>query len=282
METQQVTTRVVERPGPYFAGPLAALVTAGGRLLLGLAETLALERGIGHVLTDTDSIVLVRPGGMAREVFQQHVRDVADWFLPLSPFEAGVPLLKIEDYNYAVAPDGKVDRTVLEPLWVIPVSSKRYVAYNRLPDGSRRIRKFSSCGVGTWQGREGYRSPAHIPEPWCDVGKLAGGTGSSSAVPSRSAGGPTSADTPLLWSIRRPRRPPPRQRGWRGGKGRTAGERPLLSWPVALRQVQGWLDPWTMLWRYWRAWSSAPPPPAVQALLDAVASGRPLHLPLRI
>jgi hypothetical protein len=25
--------------------------------------------------------------------------------------------------------------------------------------------------------------------------------------------------------------------------------RPLLSWPVALRQVQGWLDPWTMLWR---------------------------------
>ena len=25
--------------------------------------------------------------------------------------------------------------------------------------------------------------------------------------------------------------------------------RPLLSWPLALRQVQGWLDPWTMLWR---------------------------------
>jgi hypothetical protein len=38
----------------------------------------------------------------------------------------------------------------------------------------------------------------------------------SSAVPSRSADGPTSADRPLLWSIRRPRRPPPRQRGRRG------------------------------------------------------------------
>ncbi len=59
-------------------------------------------------------------------------------------------------------------------------------------------------------------------------------------------------------------------------------DRPTLSWPVALRQVQGWLDPWTMLWRYWRAWSSAPPPPALQALLDAVANGRPLHLPLRV
>ena len=56
--------------------------------------------------------------------------------------------------------------------------------------------------------------------------------------------------------------------------------RPLLSWPLALRQVQGWLDPWTMLWRYWRAWSSAPPPPALQALLDAVGSGHPLHLSL--
>jgi hypothetical protein len=67
-----------------------------------------------------------------------------------------------------------------------------------------------------------------------------------------------------------------------GGKGRTVGERPMLSWPVALRQVQGCLDPWTMLWRYWRAWSSAPPPPALQALLDALASGRRLHLPLRI
>ena len=54
------------------------------------------------------------------------------------------------------------------------------------------------------------------------------------------------------------------------------------SWPVALRHVQGWLDPWTMLWRYWRVWSSAPPPPALQALLDAVGNGQPPHLPLRI
>src|SRR5215213_5934924 len=45
------------------------------------------------------------------------------------------------------------------------------------------------------------------------------------------------------------------------------------SWPVALRGVRGWLDPWVMLWRYWRAWSKAPPPPQLRALLDAVGKG---------
>ena len=52
----------------------------------------------------------------------------------------------------------------------------------------------------------------------------------------------------------------------------------LPSWPVALRQVRSWLDPWSFLGRCWRAWSSAPPPPELQALLGWVAMGRPLHL----
>ena len=67
-----------------------------------------------------------------------------------------------------------------------------------------------------------------------------------------------------------------------GEKREPSGDHPTLSWPVASRQVQSWLDPWTILWRCWRAWSRAPPPPALPALLDAVAHGHPLHLPLRI
>ena len=55
----------------------------------------------------------------------------------------------------------------------------------------------------------------------------------------------------------------------------------LPSWPVALRRVRGWLDPWTFLGRCWQAWSGAPPPPELQALLDQVFTGRPLHLYLR-
>ena len=67
--------------------------------------------------------------------------------------------------------------------------------------------------------------------------------------------------------------------------GKMAPDRPapprLVSWPRTLRQVRGWLDPWTFLWRCWRAWSNAPPPPELRALLDAVGQGHPLDLYLR-
>src|SRR5439155_379328 len=80
---------------------------------------------------------------------------------------------------------------------------------------------------------------------------------------------------------RRPRRgrrrsPCPRRTSPRaGGKMGTAPVQGAVvsSWPQALRRVRGWLDPWTFLWRCWRAWSTAPPPSELQALLDAVADG---------
>jgi Transposase DDE domain len=53
---------------------------------------------------------------------------------------------------------------------------------------------------------------------------------------------------------------------------------PRPSWPMALRQVRGWLDPWTFLGRCWRAWSTAPPPPELQALVEWLAAGRALYL----
>jgi hypothetical protein len=37
-----------------------------------------------------------------------------------------------------------------------------------------------------------------------------------------------------------------------------------------------------MLRRYWQAWSHAPPPPALQALLDALTRGYPLYRYLRL
>jgi hypothetical protein len=41
-----------------------------------------------------------------------------------------------------------------------------------------------------------------------------------------------------------------------------------LTWPLALRQVRAWLDPYIMLNRYWRAFSPLPPPRSLQLLLD--------------
>ena len=54
--------------------------------------------------------------------------------------------------------------------------------------------------------------------------------------------------------------------------------RPTVCWPSALRKVRGWLEPWLMLGRYWRAWSQLPPPPELQALLTWVQQGLPIDL----
>jgi hypothetical protein len=54
-----------------------------------------------------------------------------------------------------------------------------------------------------------------------------------------------------------------------------------VSWPEALRAVRGWLEPWVMLWRYWRAFSDKPPPKEIRLLLERVFSGRELYLCVR-
>ena len=63
----------------------------------------------------------------------------------------------------------------------------------------------------------------------------------------------------------------------RGGP-RAAVAPPAPSWPRALRAVRAWLSPWTVLQRWWAAWSKAPPPPQLQALISSVAAGHGLHL----
>ena len=65
------------------------------------------------------------------------------------------------------------------------------------------------------------------------------------------------------------------------GPGRLslAGPRAAVPpWPRALRAVRAWLSPWITLQRWWPAWSKAPPPPQLQALMDSVAAGCGLHL----
>lgn len=38
--------------------------------------------------------------------------------------------------------------------------------------------------------------------------------------------------------------------------------------------MRGWLEPWVMLWRQWKAHSDLPPPKEVRVLLERVFSGR--------
>jgi hypothetical protein len=170
--THQTTTRVIERPGTYFAGAVGALIPAGGRLLLSIAERLAADRELPYAMCDTDSMAFARPEGpegMEREEFHRRVKEIRDWFTPLSPYRGHPDRPPIFE-------DEKVNRwdDKPEPLFFLGISAKRYVLYNRLPDRAYRIRKFSSHGVGTWKSRAGYVSPPRIPEPCDDVRKLGG------------------------------------------------------------------------------------------------------------
>ena len=71
----------------------------------------------------------------------------------------------------------------------------------------------------------------------------------------------------------------PRPEPGRGERGaRAAAPPPPPSWPRALRAVRAWLSPWIALQRWWTAWSKAPPPPQLQALINSVAAGCGLHL----
>jgi len=45
--------------------------------------------------------------------------------------------------------------------------------------------------------------------------------------------------------------------------------------------VRAWLSPWIALQRWWQAWSKAPPPLQLQALMNPVAAGCGLHLYIR-
>ena len=71
--------------------------------------------------------------------------------------------------------------------------------------------------------------------------------------------------------------PQPEPGGGERGPG-AAGLPPAPPWPRALRAVRAWLSPWTVLQRWWTAWSNAPPPPQLQALISSVAAGCGLHL----
>jgi len=110
----------------------------------------------------------------------------------------------------------------------------------------------TGCGTGASRAtRHGSRTWAG-PTSWSAPTRRSADPGTASAAPSPAAGAPGS----------RPGRRPPRP----------------VSWPRTLRQVRGWLAPWMFLWRCWHAWSNAPPPPELRALLDPVGHGHPLDL----
>jgi hypothetical protein len=127
----------VEKPGAWFS-PDGPLITAGGLLLLTLAQCLAAREGLTYAMCDTDSKAFAQhiEGALTFEEFSAKVKKITEAFEPLNPYAfidgKRDALFKIEDANFAfTAKDGEVEiGDTLKPLYMFPISSKRYACAN--------------------------------------------------------------------------------------------------------------------------------------------------------
>ena len=139
-----VRTRKSEEPGPFLNPLIATLITGAARLMLAIAEALAVDAGLDWAFCDTDSMAFARPDGAHPIEFFANARQIVGWFERLNPYEKPGPLLKIEDANSVGSDPSKG----LDTLYALCISSKRYVLFNRRDDRSIVIRKASAHGLG--------------------------------------------------------------------------------------------------------------------------------------
>lgn len=138
-------SNVLENQGRWYFPPIAALITAGGRLLLAMLEKCVTDAGGSYLFCDTDSLCIVAsedgglvpcPGGAhklpdGQEAVEalswKNVRDIADNFTVLNPYDPkAVPgsILKIEDVNFDSSGNQR-------QLCGYAISAKRYALYQR-------------------------------------------------------------------------------------------------------------------------------------------------------
>ncbi len=159
-----VATKKIEEPGRYFHPLLATLITGAARLMLAIAESLCLAKGLDWAFCDTDSLAIAKPDGMGEAEFYSHAQSICEWFLSLNPYEKKGSIFKIEDANYAIT-CGQ-DGPELAPLFCYCISAKRYVLFNVGLTGEVIIRKASAHGLGHFLAPyDDDDAPSSIPEP---------------------------------------------------------------------------------------------------------------------
>jgi hypothetical protein len=162
----QQRIREREVPGPFYFPPVASLITAGGRLLLALAEKCVTDAGGVYLFCDTDSLCIVAnekvrvsrggaradlayvEGADAREfapvpcLHRDRVIEISERFESLNPYSFGGTILKIEDVNYIDGDPSKGSRD----LYGYAISAKRYCLFE-----GKQIRKIVDAkahGIG--------------------------------------------------------------------------------------------------------------------------------------
>lgn len=94
---------VVERQGRWYFPPIAALITAGGRLLLAMLERCVRDAGGTYLFCDTDSLCIVAAASPHPVQYQcngrveavpvisrQRVSEISARFASLNPYESPV------------------------------------------------------------------------------------------------------------------------------------------------------------------------------------------------
>lgn len=135
-----------EEPGRYFHPLLATLITGAARLMLAITERLTFNAGLDWVFCDTDSMAIAKPKQLGNREFIWRAESICNWFIPLNPYDAKGPLIKIEDANYGIA--NGITGKRLKPLQCFAISAKRYALFNIGKDGKPEIRKASAHGHG--------------------------------------------------------------------------------------------------------------------------------------
>jgi len=162
----QQTVREREVPGSFYFPPLASLITAGGRLLLALAEKCVVDAGGTYLFCDTDSLCVVadEKGGFSRGgtradlgyveggdtcefapapcLARETVVEISERFAALNPYSFGGTILKVEDVNYI---DGD-PRKPFRDLYGYAISAKRYCLFEG--KNVRKIVDSKAHGIG--------------------------------------------------------------------------------------------------------------------------------------
>ena len=162
----QQTIREREVPGSFYFPPLASLITAGGRLLLALAEKCVADAGGTYLFCDTDSLCVVadEKGGFSRggaradlgyvegadmrefapvpSLSRDTVIQISGRFTALNPYSFGGTILKVEDVNYV---DGD-PRKPFRDLYGYAISAKRYCLFEG--KNGRKIVDSKAHGIG--------------------------------------------------------------------------------------------------------------------------------------
>jgi hypothetical protein len=156
-------TMAPEKAGRFCYPPVAALITAGARLMLALLERSVTDLGGTYAFCDTDSMAVVanRRGGLiacpggphrdeeGREAIQAlswaQVDAVVERFRRLSPYDPKVvpgSILKVEDVNF----DPRTKRR--REIECLAISAKRYALFTRSRAGQVRIVEQKEHGLG--------------------------------------------------------------------------------------------------------------------------------------